>query len=265
MKMTTVFIYKSTLLVFSAEVDDRCAFRERVQTVESQASVLSHSLTYFILYAIQWALLFSSEYLKILVYMTNIDSWQFYWLWLPISGWQDGWLLIAPHSYCLVAHMALWSAKWMFWCKCWCALFPRDNRVHVHDPCAAVLWFVCHGCEIHFMAVDLKNIKVKAFKPVIVKVWFLVPWESPDHSRVFEGQSYFFFTIWAHYVLVFFTMLNLLGWLITVLESQHGWGQWSWYTPVTMTTAYSLHMKEWEKNRTSLMKPKAVSFYYCYP
>lgn len=47
MKMTTVFIYKSTLLVFSAEVDDRWAFRERVQTVESQTSVLSHSLPSF--------------------------------------------------------------------------------------------------------------------------------------------------------------------------------------------------------------------------
>lgn len=28
MKMTTVFIYKSTLLVFSAEVDDRCALEK---------------------------------------------------------------------------------------------------------------------------------------------------------------------------------------------------------------------------------------------
>lgn len=80
----------------------------------------------------------------------------------------------------------------MLWCKWWCVLFPRDHRVHVHDPCAAVLWFVCHGCEIHFMAVDLKHKKVKAFQPAIVKVWFLVPWESADHSRVLEGQSYFF-------------------------------------------------------------------------
>lgn len=59
-------------------------------------NICSFSLSYFILYAIQWALLFSSKYLKILVYTTTMDSWQFYWLWLPISGWQDGWLLIAP-------------------------------------------------------------------------------------------------------------------------------------------------------------------------
>lgn len=44
------------------------------------------------------------------------------------------------------------------------------------------------------MAVDLKNKKVKAFKPAIVKVWSLVPWESPDHSRVL-GDKVIIYTI----------------------------------------------------------------------
>ena len=35
MKMATVFIYKSTLLVFEVEVDDRCVFREKVQALET--------------------------------------------------------------------------------------------------------------------------------------------------------------------------------------------------------------------------------------
>lgn len=138
----------------------------------------------------------------------------------------------------------------------------QDHRVHVHDPFDAVLWFVCHGCEIHFMAVDLKNKKVKAFKPAIVKMWSLVPWESPDHSRVLGGQSYYFHNMSTLCIGLFHRAQ--FAWVVHHSVRASTWmRQWSWYTPVT--TAYSLHMKEWERNRTSLMNRKAVSFYYCHP
>lgn len=43
MKMATVFFWKSALLLFWAEADDWCVFIEKVQALEMQTSVLSHS------------------------------------------------------------------------------------------------------------------------------------------------------------------------------------------------------------------------------